>query len=295
MINKKLGVLLVISLLLAVFFLQFVRAENLAGLPFDPSKDPQETIEDFRNKTISKWDYLGREWQTIFLKNKYVAIVDNFFKKNPKVFFILFGTPYSLSLTLLLIIALWLVTAFWVFRFSKLLNLGCVFLLPFLSLIYFNIEKAGEKLIKIRNTFFMKYAVSLLLAFGISMALGHLKILKFIVEGAGKIIFFEKDISWKLIAAAIVIGIFIFINWILSAIIKDIKVSQKRKKEKQQEKKLEQLEKEVTRQEVKEAEEEVDEETLEGKSFFKAFLRELGKPEGQSTFDVPEIKKPKID
>ena len=107
---KKIGVLVFISFLLLQLTLQFSLAQEtpIQQLP-EGSEDIAEKIakpEEFLNET--KWDYLGKEWKNILLKNKVIALIDSFFKKISIVFRALFGMPYSLSMTLFFVIILWL-------------------------------------------------------------------------------------------------------------------------------------------------------------------------------------------
>ena len=40
-----------------------------------------ENLENTKTNIETKWDYLGKEWQNILLKNKIVSGFDGFFKK----------------------------------------------------------------------------------------------------------------------------------------------------------------------------------------------------------------------
>lgn len=72
-------------------------------------RDKQERVEDIKEDIVEgEWDYLGKEWQKIFLGNPIVSTFDNSFKKISFIFRIFFGEPYSLSLALFLVMVLWL-------------------------------------------------------------------------------------------------------------------------------------------------------------------------------------------
>jgi hypothetical protein len=70
----------------------------------------QQKIEQYRN--ITEWQLLGKRFQEAMLRNPVISWIDWFFTKISFIFRILFGMPYSLSITLLCVIALWFV--FWV-------------------------------------------------------------------------------------------------------------------------------------------------------------------------------------
>jgi hypothetical protein len=103
---KKAGVLIIISLLLISFLsITLTYAQESPPLPYGINPDE---IENTKTNVESKWDYLSKEWKTVLLKNKYISAVDSFLQKISYIFVILFGQPYSLSLTLLLVIIFWL-------------------------------------------------------------------------------------------------------------------------------------------------------------------------------------------
>ena len=73
---KKLGALLIItSLLIIPLFLQIAVSqrgsdEDAPGLP-DALENPEGTIENIRNTTSTKWEYLNEEWQKIITESKF--------------------------------------------------------------------------------------------------------------------------------------------------------------------------------------------------------------------------------
>lgn len=111
----KRSVIFLISLLLFNIALTAIilAEEDIPGVPagWSDEKIEQdiERIQQLQNQ--SRWDYLGKEWRTMALKNPVIAYIDPIFTKFSIVFRILFGVPYSFSIALLFIIILWLTFA----------------------------------------------------------------------------------------------------------------------------------------------------------------------------------------
>src|SRR3989338_4560371 len=139
-------------LLIGFVFIHFINAgieDNAESI-----NEKIQGLEYSKGKIESKWEYLGKEWQTIFLKNKYVAGIDNFLKKISFVFLFLFGEPYSLSLTLFLVIIFWFylffeiskILSFTAFskRPSKIIGVGVVIIVAQTSLLRKIVEFAGN-------------------------------------------------------------------------------------------------------------------------------------------------------
>ncbi len=118
---KKIGVLFICLFLLLSFTQLFnIQAQDLGDGLEDLEEQLQEgvdKVEDTKEILVEgKWDYLGKEWKEILLKNKFVSSIDNFLTKISIVFVILFGEAYSLSLTLFLVIILWF---YFFFKFGE--------------------------------------------------------------------------------------------------------------------------------------------------------------------------------
>lgn len=79
--------------------------DNLSNTIDNIPKTPEE-IRD---------QYLKQEWNKIISDNKYLGPIHKFFVSNPKIFQIIFGEPYSFSLTFLGIFVLWI----YIVLFSK--------------------------------------------------------------------------------------------------------------------------------------------------------------------------------
>ena len=120
---KKSNILLLAICIFAILLsnLIFVSAQDslervaeIAGVDSEEVKDLdpsnlQGNIEGVKNKTLSKWGYLGEEWKKLFLRNKVVASIDGFLQKLDKLFFILMREHYSFSLEFFVLLVLWLV------------------------------------------------------------------------------------------------------------------------------------------------------------------------------------------
>lgn len=118
---KKIGVLFICLFL----FLILIQSSNIQAQDIEEDlegaeeklQEGIEKAEDIKEKLEEgKWDYLGKEWKEILLKNKFVSAIDGFFTKISFVFRFLFGEAYTLSLTLLLVIILWF---YFFFKFSE--------------------------------------------------------------------------------------------------------------------------------------------------------------------------------
>ncbi len=105
--NTLIGILIFTLIFVQIFSFQVQASSDLQGVGDDLEGKVGE-FETAKENVETKWDYLGKEWQNILLKNKFVVGVDNFLKKINFVFVFLFGEDYSLSLTLLVIIVLWI-------------------------------------------------------------------------------------------------------------------------------------------------------------------------------------------
>jgi hypothetical protein len=202
---RKSGVLL-ISLLILPLILQVVIAQEAPpGMPEQLTPEGAEkTIGELKNKTETKWDYLGGEWKNMLLKNRYFSAVDSSLSKISVIFFILFGQPYSFSITLLIIIILWL---FFFFKFSEILRVYSAF----------------------------SSGTSWLISLALVMIMAQLKILKKITEFLGWLVFVKKGVVWNISMIIIIILAFILI-YCSSSILAKYKKKQKEKQEKEQEK-----------------------------------------------------------
>ena len=159
---KKLGIFLIFLLLINFLAISLIHAETAPGIPsILTPEETEKTIADLKNKSLTKWDYLGQNWQVMLLKNKVVASLDSFFTKISIIFVILFGMPYSLSITLLVIILLWI---FFFFKFGE---------------IFKDFSAFSE-------------GTSWFIALGLTIILAQLQILKKITQFLGWLLFVNK-------------------------------------------------------------------------------------------------------
>ena len=180
---NKVGVLFL--LLLSVFLIGIVSA-NLDDLSdtldekVESLEDTVDVVENLDETIETKWDYLGKEWQKVFLQNKVVSSIDRVFQKISIVFEIIFAHPYSLSLTLLCIVLLWF---YFFLKFSEIL-------------VDYSAFSSGT---------------SNLIAIGLTMLVAHLNILFKVIQFFGWLIF-TQEASWMrwLIFLAIITFMIIF-------------------------------------------------------------------------------------
>jgi len=201
---KKIGVLIFILVIL----LQFLQVQSVLAQDFEENledvqgkiEDVEEEIEDIRE---GKWDYLGKEWKEILLKNKFVSTVDTFFAKISIVFVILFGEPYSLSLTLLFVIMLWF---YFFFKFSEI----------FVDFSSFSSTTA------------------IVIGGALTIILAQFNILRKIIEFFGWLVFSQESNIWRFL---IMLGIFLVLigSYYFSSYLGDKFKKNKEKREKKEE------------------------------------------------------------
>lgn len=71
----------------------------------------ESTSENVQTNISTKWDYLGKEWQNILLKNEIIKSIDSFFTKISFLFEVLLAEPYSFSLNFFFVVVLWFIFA----------------------------------------------------------------------------------------------------------------------------------------------------------------------------------------
>lgn len=136
----------------------------------EKAQNVKDTIEKSQDTQYweEKWDYLGNEWKSIFLKNPVVASFDSFFTKISIVFEVLFGVPYSLSLVLVGILFLW------IFIFINLVPI-------------------------INATGFFSKSLSYLVSFGLCIILAQFKTFEVIAILLGRLVFSPEYVWTRLI------------------------------------------------------------------------------------------------
>ncbi|MEK6906856.1 MAG: hypothetical protein AABW81_04520 [Nanoarchaeota archaeon] len=190
MINNK-KIVLFVGIIL-ILFLNIFLVSAVQVNPQDTVNDNLDKLEDTQEKVQTKWDYLGNEWQTVLLKNKFVSAVDGFLTKISFVFMFLFGEPYSLSLTLFMITVLWI---YLFFQFSEVL----------------------------RDFSAFSPTTSNIIGFGLAVILAQVGILKKIVEFFGWIVF-SPEASWmRAIILILIIVVLVFLYRFVSALGKTAK------------------------------------------------------------------------
>ncbi len=177
---KKIGVLFICLFLILIITQSFnIQAQDIKESLEEAEEKLQEGVEKVEDiKEIlqeGKWDYLGKEWKEILLKIKSVSAIDTFLTKISIVFVILFGEPYSLSLTLLLIIILW---GYFFFKFSEILSDYSIF----------------------------SSSIAMIIGAAFTIILAQLQILRKIVEFFKWLVFTQEANIWRFL---IILGIFL--------------------------------------------------------------------------------------
>lgn len=165
-----------------------------------------QKVEDIKTEIEeTKWDYLGQEWKKILLKNEFVSLVDSFLEKISFVFEILFAEKYSLSLTLFLMVLLWL---YLFFKFTEIF----------------------------RDYSAFSSGVSIILALSFTIILAHFQILRKIIEFFGWLVFSQEAGLWRFFIILIIIFIMFFL-YSLSSKLGEAYKKEREKTEKEREKK----------------------------------------------------------
>jgi uncharacterized membrane protein len=153
-------------------------------------------------QNISNWQLLGTRFQQAMLKNPVIFRINSFFERISIVFSILFGMPYSLSINLLFVIALWI-----------------IFVLD------------GGNII--RSFFHLSNHLAFGFSGGFTIILAQMKILLGIVNGAGTLIFSRE--SWWARTIAIIIAILAIAFFHVASKLYTKYLEEKRKKEEEHE------------------------------------------------------------
>ncbi len=215
---KKAGILLISLLFLNLLAITLIQTnltkaqETPPGLPPQLGQDPEELIEGVKNKTETEWQYLSKEWPKIFLKNELISAADTFFTKISIVFRILFGQPYSFSITLLAIIILWL----------------------------FIVLKSGDI---INSWGLVKGWSAYLIGAALAIILAQIQVLKMIINFLGWLVFAKKGTLWNISMILVIILIFVLLYYLFSILSKYLKEREKKKREKETETRQKALEK----------------------------------------------------
>lgn len=208
MLNKKIFLILIILLLTSLNLTPALAQQppGISELPKGSEQlaekiaNPEEIIEDAE----SKWDYLGKEWKNILLKNSIIKKIDSFFTKISFIFRILFGQTYSLSITLFFVVILW----FFIFIFVG------------------NILKSSG---------FIRGVPAYLIGLVPAIILAQLDIFRKIVVAVGTFVF-SREAKWARITLAIVaIFVLILLFAVSEALSKYLEKRRKLTKEKEAE------------------------------------------------------------
>lgn len=111
MSKNKLFFVFIIIFLFLIFANILIKAQDTYLPPEVKGVEKLQNITEKLTDEETREEYLKQEWQKILKENKVVAAIDSFCTKYSIFFRIVFGMPYSLSLTLVFVIVLWLFIA----------------------------------------------------------------------------------------------------------------------------------------------------------------------------------------
>lgn len=164
--QKRLLILFLFSILILLpIFLKLVAAQDVPyGLSPEEFERRQQELEGLRNQT--KWQLLGERWKESLLKNPVINQINGFFERPyvSIIFRVLFGMPWSISITLVFVMALW---------FLVFVNVGNII--------------SGYSTFSTR----VSYAISLL----ITIIIAQIQVLRVIVEFVGNLIY-SREAWW---------------------------------------------------------------------------------------------------
>ncbi len=200
--KKGLVILLITSLLFLNLFIISVHA-----VLEDTAEGLEKNVEDIENTKANietKWDYLGKEWKNILLKNKFVGAIDGFFKKISFVFEVLIAEPYTFSVTFLVVVLLWL------YLFLKFAEI-------------------------VRDYSTIPSGVSYLVGLGFTLVLAHIGVIRKITEFLGWIVF-KPEAWWARWIIIIILGIILILIYKFTSLLGKSYKKDIEKLEKEQEK-----------------------------------------------------------
>lgn len=180
--KKSLCFILLVLLVLPIFS-QLIIAQDSSGLPPE-ILEKQQKIQELRN--VTRWQEIGIRTRESLLKNPVIGWIDAGLTKISWVFWLFFGMSYSLSITLLFVIALW----FWVFLF-------------------------GGNSIKIY--WGLSTSTSLAFSGGAAVLLAHFGVFENLVNAIG-ILVFSPEATWARFVLILVVILFIVLFYYISSL-----------------------------------------------------------------------------
>lgn len=112
--------LIILSIAVVIFLASFISSADEFTDFNDQLLETQNQIENIpKTPEEVKEQYLKQEWNKIFSTIPLIGPIHNFFLAHPLIFQILFNEAYSVSLTFILILILWIVTCKVIHRPAK--------------------------------------------------------------------------------------------------------------------------------------------------------------------------------
>jgi hypothetical protein len=176
----KLVRLIICVFIVSALFIYFATALSEDG-SFGELENDSVVVAVGRLQGISEegdFDYLAQTWKNLLVKHPSVSKIDGFFKQTGLVFSVLFARPYELSLTLFVVMFLWIVT--------------------FLALPAYFI-------------FFKDAWARYVLSFGLTVGLAHIRLFSFLATSLVSLTFLRTEWWWELLATIFIfLGVFIY-------------------------------------------------------------------------------------
>ncbi|MCX6748417.1 MAG: hypothetical protein NT076_02330 [Candidatus Pacearchaeota archaeon] len=124
--KNKLICVFIIALFLASFIalnLAWAADNDVPGLPSYLQNDPEQTVETYKNKTLTTSEYLKKEWKTILIKKPYIGptviFLDNLFTSINPFFKLVLGFEYSLSWAFIFAMIIWIILFIFLYQPAK--------------------------------------------------------------------------------------------------------------------------------------------------------------------------------
>lgn len=209
---KKIGILLLGFLVLSIFTTILVQVQAQEIPPLPPGIEKLAEIGKNLTDDEARRAYFSQEWKEMLLKNKFISEIDSFFTEITILFRIFFGMPYSLSITLFLVIILWIIIAL-----------------------------QGAKIV--RNGFGIPEGISYLIGIAIAITLSQIQLLRRLIVFLTKFIFYRESAWARFIVFVVIIGIFILIYYFGGALSAFLEQRRKKKKGEETETKQKEIKK----------------------------------------------------
>ncbi len=205
--KNKLICIFILALFLASFIsLSLVKAPTANDVPGMPSyvpTNPEEAIDTYKNKTLTKWEYLSREWKNISMKYKPVVAVDNFLRLNNPYFKVIFGIDYSFSIDVFATVLLTIWFFVWLVVYLK--NLVMHYLADGVLAQHFKKGKLD----------FIYFMASFVLGVVLTITITK-RFMKYVFKAFAWLITIKEGTGWRIVGVIVALLLFALINMLLT-------------------------------------------------------------------------------